>query len=419
MDFFPPTIGSTAHVLPRGYFVSSYWRRTGCFLLLREVDSVDLPAGRRPRQLVLGILICPGTLSNSASPCRRLCSFSQRGGGRWGGQIFHFFGMPAASSAARIMPVRVRVCVRLSASPVPTTTYLVGGGGVKVVLGGVRSRSPPRRRRRPARNLWEGRVRVTAMKVDALLQGCCGRHRTYLSDCECDAMSHVCQSHVLGGQSHVRTGAYGTIPCWHCRTTPVVSRFRHVSCYSLFKGREGDTLFGDGADDADDASSSSSSSSPPSEKSTGKQPSSEERNRKSRQVNADNVLLDPPSSTTSNKTKQKTKTKKKKKAKKRYVVQTEQWRTAFPVEDAVGRVVKPPAMKLDDDAVPCNNCGGTGMATCERCDGWGRKPELAQRAMLTLPPEWCAGCRARGWTTCARCMGTGKQREPMGFRVPE
>ncbi|GHP12082.1 hypothetical protein PPROV_001080900 [Pycnococcus provasolii] len=101
------------------------------------------------------------------------------------------------------------------------------------------------------------------------------------------------------------------------------------------------------------------------------------------------------------------------------IMPTEQWRTAFPVEDAVGRVVKPPAMKLDDDAVPCNNCGGTGMATCERCDGWGRKPELAQRAMLTLPPEWCAGCRARGWTTCARCMGTGKQREPMGFRVPE
>ena len=232
-------------------------------------------------------------------------------------------------------------------------------------------------------------------------------------------MSHVCHSHMLGGQSHVRTGAYGMIPCWHCRTTPVVSRFRHVSCYSLFKGREGDTLFGDDADDADDASSSSSSSSLPSEKSTGKQPSSEKRNRKSHQVNADNVLLDPPSSTTSNKTKQKTKKKKKKKAKKRYVVQTEQWRTAFPVEDAVGRVVKPPAMKLDDDAVPCNNCGGTGMATCERCDGWGRKPELAQRAMLTLPPEWCAGCRARGWTTCARCMGTGKQREPMGFRVPE
>ena len=311
----------------------------------------------------------------------------------------------------------VRVCVRLSASPTTgrglgSATYHVTD--VKVVLGGVHSRSPPRRRRRPARLGRAGCNHVTAMKCDALLQGCCGRHRTCLSDCECDAMSHM-----LGGQSHVRTGAYGMIPCWHCRKTPVVSRFRHVSCCSLFKGREGDTLFGDGADDADDASSSSSFSSPPSEKSTGKQPSAEKRNRKSHQVNADNVLLDPPSSTTSNKTKQKTKKKKKKKAKKRYVVQTEQWRTAFPVEDAVGRVVKPPAMKLDDDAVPCNNCGGTGMATCERCDGWGRKPELAQRAMLTLPPEWCAGCRARGWTTCARCMGTGKQREPMGFRVPE
>ena len=333
-------------------------------------------------------------------------------------RLFVPFIIGMSSAAARIMPVRVRV--RFPASPVPTTTYLVGGGGVSVVLGGVHSRSPPRRRRTPARLGRAGCNHVTAMKC-ALGFRCCGRHRTYLSD-SCDAMSHVCHSHMLGGQSHVRTGAYGMIPCWHCRTTPVVSRFRHVSCCSLFKGREGDTLFGDGSDDADDASSSSSSSSssPPSEKSTGKQqPSSEERNRKSHQVNADNVLLDPPSSTTSNKTKQKTKKKKKKKAKKRYVVQTEQWRTAFPVEDAVGRVVKPPAMKLDDDAVPCNNCGGTGMATCERCDGWGRKPELAQRAMLTLPPEWCAGCRARGWTTCARCMGTGKQREPMGFRVPE